>query len=116
MGPVSLKEARVQLVTDNDSRISVLSEKNRVWGMLTGDGEGRCSLEYILRTDEDVQEGERVITSGYDRIYPPGIAVGHIVSITQTTELFKEIKVEPLLDFRNLSQIAVIKIAFKEFF
>ena len=116
IGPVSLKESRVQLVTDNDSRISVFTEKKRAWGMLTGDGEGQCYLEYILGTDDEVQEGQRVITSGYDRIYPPGIAVGNIISISQTTELFKEIKVMPFVDFRNLSQIAVIKIAFKEFF
>jgi len=116
IGPVSLKESRVQLVTDNDSRISVFTEKKRIWGMLTGDGEGQCYLEYVLRTDDEVQEGQRVITSGYDRIYPPGIAVGNIVSISQTTELFKEIKVMPFVDFRNLGQIAVIKIAFKEFF
>ncbi len=115
---ISLKEARVQLITDNESGISVFSEKNRIRGILAGDGEGQCLMRYVLATttSEEISEGEDVITSGYDRIYPSGIRVGRIVSITTDTSLHKHIVVIPYFDFRYLDQIAVIMKNPQEFF
>ena len=115
---VSLKEARVQLITDNESGISVFTEGNRIRGILVGDGEGQCLMHYVLATTtpEEISEGEDVITSGYDRIYPSGIRVGRIVSITTDTSLHKHIVVIPYFDFRYLDQIAVIMKDPQEFF
>ena len=108
---ISLKEARVQLITDNESGISVFTEGNRIRGILVGDGEGQCLIRYVLATTtpEEISEGEDVITSGYDRVYPSGIRVGRIVSITTDTSLHKHIVVIPYFDFRYLDQIAVMK-------
>lgn len=116
IGPISLKEAKVQLITDNDSGTSVFTQEKEIWGMLTGDGKGQCLLKYILMSEEKVRTGERVFTSGYDGIYPKGIDVGKIVSIEKTTDLFKKIIVKPYFEFRNLDQLAVIRINFKELF
>ncbi|MBA7619443.1 Cell shape-determining protein MreC [subsurface metagenome] len=115
---ISLKEARVQLITDNESGISVFTEGNRIRGILVGDGEGQCLIRYVLATTtpEEISEGEDVITSGYDRIYPSGIRVGRIVSITTDTSLHKHIVVIPYFDFRYLDQIAVIMKDPQEFF
>ena len=115
---ISLKEARVQLITDNESGISVFTEGNRIRGILVGDGEGQCLMRYVLATTtpEEISEGEDVITSGYDRIYPSGIRVGRIVSITTDTSLHKHIIVIPYFDFRYLDQIAVIMKDPQEFF
>ena len=114
---ISLKEARVQLVTDNASGISVFTKK-RVQGILVGDGEGQCLMEYVLATTttDEISEGEDLITSGYDRIYPSGITVGRIVSITTDASLHKHIIVDPYFDFRYLDQIAVIMKDPKDFF
>jgi rod shape-determining protein MreC len=114
---ISLKEARVQLVTDNASGISVFTQR-RVQGILVGDGEGQCLMEYVLATTtpDEISEGEDLITSGYDRIYPSGITVGRIVSITTDTSLHKHIVVDPYFDFRYLDQIAVIMKDPKDFF
>jgi len=106
--PVALKESRVQLITDNESGVGVFSEKKEVMGILSGDGKGYCFLEYILVTTEDIYEGEDIITSGKDGLFPSGIKVGKIVSITTTTSLFKKVKVEPYFDIRDLDQVAVI--------
>lgn len=114
---ISLKEARVQLVTDNASGISVFTKK-RFQGILVGDGEGQCLMEYVLATTttDEISEGEDLITSGYDRIYPPGLTVGRIVSITTDASLHKHIIVDPYFDFRYLDQIAVIMKDPKDFF
>jgi len=106
--PVALKESRVQLITDNESGVGVYSEKKEVMGILSGDGKGYCFLEYIHVTTEDIYEGEDIITSGKDGLFPSGIKVGKIVSITTTTSLFKQIMVEPYFDIRDLDHVAVI--------
>lgn len=116
VGPVSLKEARVQLITDNESGVGVFSQKNKVMGVLSGDAKGFCFFNYVLVTELGISEGEEVITSGYDGIYPSGIKIGKIVTIKETTSLHKEIKVEPYFNFRYLDQLAVIKKNPKEIF
>lgn len=107
--PVSLKEARVQLVTDNDSGISVYTQDKEGWGILVGDAKGQCNLNFILTTDENLHAGDQIVTTGFDGIFPPGLEVGEIVSIEKTTDLFKSIKVRPYFKFRDLDNLAVIK-------
>lgn len=113
--PISLKEAKVQLITDTRSGIGVFTQK-RVMGVLTGDARGRCSLNYILATTKDISMGEEVVTSGFDGIFPSGIKVGKIISITESDPLFKRVKVQPYFDFRQLYQVAVVKIDPKDLF
>ena len=106
--PVALKESRVQLITDNESGVAVFSQKKEVMGILSGDGKGSCFLEYIHVTTEDIYEGEDIITSGKDGLFPSGIKVGKIVSITTSTSLFKQVKVEPYFNIRQLDHVAII--------
>jgi rod shape-determining protein MreC len=106
--PVALKESRVQLITDNESGVGVFSQKKEVMGILSGDGKGYCFLEYIHVTTEDIYEGEDIITSGKDGLFPSGIKVGKIISITTNTSLFKQVKVEPYFDIQHLDHVAII--------
>lgn len=108
INPIALKESRVQLITDNESGVGVFSQSKEVMGILSGDDKGYCFLEYIHVTTEDIYEGEDIITSGKDGLFPSGIKVGKIVSITTNTSLFKQVKVEPYFDIRDLDQVAVI--------
>jgi cell shape-determining protein MreC len=54
------------------------------------------------------------MTSGYDGIYPSGIPVGRIISITEDTTLFKKIVVEPYFDFSELDRVAVLAVDLRE--
>jgi rod shape-determining protein MreC len=116
IGPIALREARVQLITDNDCGVSVFTEKDKVLGILSGDGKGSCKLEHVVSTDENVSVGENLYTTGYDSIYPPGIHVGRIISITPTSDLFKKITVRPYFEFRHLDQLAVIRLKAADIF
>jgi len=114
--PVSFMEAKVHLITDSDSGVSVFTEKLKVPGILNGDGKGQCILKYIIATDDRVEVGENLITSGFDGIIPPGISAGVITSITTDKSLFKKISVSPYFTINHLDQIAVIALEPKEFF
>jgi rod shape-determining protein MreC len=107
--PVGNGESRVQLITDDESGVSVISEKDRLVGVLSGDAAaGRCRLKYIVVTAPGGTEGDLLLTTGFDGIYPAGIPVGRIVSISGGGGLFKTIVVEPLFRLEELDVVGVI--------
>jgi rod shape-determining protein MreC len=95
-------------MTDNESGVGVFSQASRVSGVLSGDGEGKCVLKFVLATLE-ISEGEEVLTSGKDGIFPSGISVGKIAAVLTDASLFKTIIVEPYFDIHRLDWVAVIK-------
>lgn len=115
IGPIGLKEARVQLITDSESGIGVHNKKD-ILGVVNGNDEGMCILKYIEGTESGVDTGDILITSGFDHVYPPGIPVGKIVTMKTTDELFKDIIVQPFFKLRSLDQLAVIKLDPNEIF
>ena len=61
-------------------------------------------------SDEKVEPGERVITSGGDRIYPKGYTVGTVIGATPDRENdpFLVIKIKPAADISRLEEVLVI--------
>ncbi len=114
-GPVAEHSSRVQLITDEQSGTSVFTMESKAIGILKGDGQGRCRLEYILSTNPDVAEEEEVLTSGFDDVFPSGLKVGRIVSILESTSLFKRVLVRPYFRLSELRQVAVLTEDLKEF-
>jgi len=109
VNPVAAREATIQLITDDNCAVNVRSSESRVLGQLVGDAKnGRCLLRYILATEERLAEGEELITTGYDRIFPPGLKAGRVTSIAKDNSLFRKIEVKPYLDFRDLGRVAVL--------
>jgi rod shape-determining protein MreC len=109
INPVSLSTATVQLLTDDNSGVSVYSADHRVTGVLAGDGKGgMCWLKYVQATNADLAVGEELITSGHDKIFPAGLKAGRVVSIVTDNSLFKKIVVRPSLDFGSLNFVAVL--------
>ena len=108
ISPITLKEARVQLITDKESGISIFSQNKKVMGVLSGEKNGYCIFKYVPVTNDDISLGENVITSGFDGIFPSGVLLGKIISITPTTSLFKKVQVQPFFDIRHLDHVAVI--------
>jgi rod shape-determining protein MreC len=114
--PVSLKEAKVQLITDDEAGVSVISGTDRIVGVLSGDANGACRIRYVMNTTPGGQEGEDLFTTGFDRLFPPGIRVGRITSVVTDASLFKTIRVAPFFLFNDLGQVAVITERFEELF
>lgn len=116
IGPVGWKEARVQLITNKSSGVSVTAVDNNLVGILSGAQEGLCELKYILSTDKDLQEGDQIITNGYDGFFPPAVKVGEVLQIETTKTLFRKIIVKPYFNLHNLERVAVIELDVKSFF
>ena len=105
---VILKEATVQLITDDRSGVSVTTAEGRGLAILKGRGELECELDYSLTKDEDPKEGDTLITTGFDYIYPPGLKVGIVLSTEDRPELFKYVRVQPFFRLRGMNRLAVI--------
>lgn len=114
--PISFKEARVQMITDTESGVSVVPIGKGVPGVLIGEGNGKCRLEFILTTDTVIAEGDRLVTAGFDGIYFPGLEVGRVISVVEKEGLFKSVQVEPIFNIRDIDLLAIITVDTKEFF
>jgi len=107
--PVTQGESRVQLITDADSGISVISSgPDRIVGVLSGDSLGLCRMKFVLATTAGGAEGEELFTTGFDKIYPPGLRVGTVVQVGNDASLFKAILVRPAFSFADLDAVAII--------
>jgi cell shape-determining protein MreC len=57
----------------------------------------------------DVAVGDKIVTSGLDRIYPKGLPVGEVTEIVDTPwEFFKDVRVKPSADFSKLEEVLVL--------
>jgi len=99
--------SQVLLVNDQTSGVGAILEKSRLQGVLRGTPLGEVVLEKVM-SDETVQPGERVVTSGGDQIFPKGLPVGTVTKVSQGAELFLNIRVKPAADLSRLEEVLVI--------
>jgi rod shape-determining protein MreC len=99
--------ASVLLINDQTSGVGALLAKSRLQGVLRGTPTGEVVLEKVM-TDETVEPGEKVLTSGGDRIFPKGLTVGTVIKVSPGPELFLNIHVKPGADLNRLEEVLVI--------
>ena len=105
---VSTHYAKVLLIIDQNSAVDCIVQRSRDKGILKGLSSDICELDYILKRS-DVRIKDRLVTSGFGRVFPKGIPVGEIISVEDISgELFKEIKVKPVVNFSKLEELLVI--------
>ena len=67
----------------------------------------RPRLEVCDALAEPLNDGERVVTSGMDRIFPRDLPVGTIVEI-KPGNTFKQIRVRPAANLERLEEVIVL--------
>jgi len=99
--------SQVLLVNDQSSGVGAILEKSRLQGVVRGTPLGEVVLEKVM-SDEAVQPGDRVLTSGGDQIFPKGLPVGTVTKVSPGSELFLNIRVKPAADLNRLEEVLVI--------
>src|SRR5580658_8114232 len=99
--------SQVLLINDQTSGVGSILEKSRLQGVLRGTPVGEVVLEKVM-SDETVQPGEKVVTSGGDQIFPKGLPVGTVTKVSPGPELFLNIRVRPAVDLSRLEEVLVI--------
>jgi rod shape-determining protein MreC len=99
--------SQVLLINDQTSGVGAILETSRLQGVLRGTALGEIVLEKVM-SDESVQPGERVVTSGGDQIFPKGLPVGTVTKVSPGPDLFLNIRVKPAADVSRLEEVLVI--------
>lgn len=102
---VGTRSARVLLLTDLNSRVPVAAGADGERAILAGNNGDRLSLEY-LPEGNGVTVGDYVVTSGHGGVFPPGLAVGTVVAITN-----RGVTVEPIVDFSRLTHVRILQVS-----
>ncbi len=106
---VAAGTADVLVLTDLNSSIAVRVDRTRARANVRGLGKtDLCRLDYALRT-EDVIEGDPLVTSGTDGIFPRGLPVGKATQLDRRAHgLFQDARVIPAVDVTRLEEVLVI--------
>jgi len=106
---VSDRYARVLLITDAGSSIDAVIQRNRVRGIVGGKDANTCVLKYV-RGNLDVQEGDLVVSSGKDGVFPKGLRLGTVQGVYKDPlDLFQKIDVKPVVRLSALEEVLIIK-------
>lgn len=101
--------SKILLITDPNSRVGVVIERNRHGGILMGRPDGKCKMIYIA-LDSDVSAGDRVITAGSGSIFPKDILVGQVVKVDkEPARLYKYAIVKTSEDLSRLEEVMCIR-------
>ena len=105
---VTSHAAKVLLLTDPNSGIDVLVQRTRSRGIVSGSLDSGIVLKYVKRS-EDIQEGDRLITSGIDGVFPKGMMVGTVIKVRkQHIGLFQFIEVLPAVQTERIENVLVV--------
>ncbi len=101
--------ADVLLLADPNSRLGVRVQRTRARAGAAGTGDERLlRLDYLARA-EDLEEGDPVVTSGTDGVYPPGLMVGRATRVQrQGAGMFLGAMLLPSVDFSRLEEVLVL--------
>jgi rod shape-determining protein MreC len=97
---------QVLLLTDRDSGVGAMIANSRIQSPVGGMGEPLLNMKYV-GNDDEVKVGDRVVTSGMDRIFPKDLPVG-VVSDVKPGASFKQIRVRPSASLEKLEEVIVL--------
>lgn len=98
--------AQILLLSDKDSGVGAMLADSRIQSPVGGMGEPLLNMKYVA-ADDEVKVGERVVTSGMDRIFPKDLPVGTVVDVKPGMP-FKKIRVQPAADLERLEEVIIL--------
>jgi rod shape-determining protein MreC len=108
IGTPAAHAARVQLLIDRSAAAGALSERTRAGGMVVGtDNEPVLHMDLVSNL-ADVKEGDAIVSSGVDGIYPKGFMVGNVEKSERGPGLYRAITVRPAVDFSSVEEVLVV--------
>ncbi len=98
---------QVLVINDANSGLGAALEVSRLQGILRGTPAGDTVLLYVMK-DEKVSPGDRLVTSGGDRVFPKGLPVGTVIEVKPGSDLFYSIRVKPAANLGRLEEVLVV--------
>ena len=105
---VSLYSSQVRLITDPESGVAAYLQATRVEGILSGSVDGVLFLNFIS-LDVPVRPGDTVITSGTGGVFPKGIPIGEVASVTYSeTDVYQTITIRIFSRVNSYEEVLVV--------
>lgn len=100
------RAAEIQLISDRESGVGAMFVASGTHGIVKGTGESEPEMAYIEK-DAKVHVGDEIITSGDDRIFPKGLAVG-VVADDEPGNPFQIIHIRPAAHLDGLDDVLIL--------
>ena len=98
----------VQSISDNNFRLSVRIMPSGAVGILRWNSNSMCKV-YEIQKNVEINIGDRVITSGFSKIYPPKLPVGIVSGVYDERGSYqKVVNVEIQSDFESIQNVFVV--------
>lgn len=114
---VYLNSARVQLITDPRTSVGAVVQRSgsRVASIVRGNGNRPAQMIFTnLIREADILKGDMLVTSGYGGVYPPGLLIGTVDSVTGgESDTIRSAFVTPAADMGRLEEVFVITSQFE---
>ena len=102
--------AEVTLITDKEQAVPVQNLRNGLRAVIGGTANnGQLELKFIP-LNADFQNGDQLVTSGIDGVYPPGLPVAEVSNVERNAAfLFARITCKPSAGVASHGQVLVLK-------
>lgn len=89
--------------------VKIKLNKNEVYGILNNYSDGMFEVMGIVENVE-IPSGTMVVTTGLGNIFPSGLLVGYVDSVTTDNfDLSKIVNVKSAIDFNDISYVTIVK-------
>jgi len=102
--------AEVTLITDKEQAVPVQNMRNGLRAVLGGSGnDSQLELRFIP-LNADFQNGDELVTSGIDGVYPPGLPVARVSNVERNAAYpFARIACKALAGVASHGQVLILK-------
>jgi rod shape-determining protein MreC len=104
--------SEVTLLTDKNQVIPVQIARNGIRSVVSGRGQSGF-LDMRMTTNADVQNGDLLVTSGIDGLYPAGLAVAKVVQVeNKAATTFENVICAPVAGIDRHRQLLILLVEF----
>jgi rod shape-determining protein MreC len=103
--------AEITLLTDKDQTIPVQILRNGLRGIAYGGTEPNTLDLRFMASNADIVQGDVVVTSGLDKLYPAGVPVGTVAKVERTVkDQFARVVLAPSAGVQNNRHLLVLAV------
>jgi rod shape-determining protein MreC len=103
--------SEVTLITDKDQLVPVLNVRNGLRAVLAGTGNASTLELRFVPLNADFQNGDRLVTSGIDGVYPAGLPVAEVSNVERNASYpFARIACTPLAGVNKNTQVLIVTV------
>ena len=99
------KSSQIMLITDPISAVDAIVQRTRARGIIKGNIND-CVMEY-LENNFEIENGDKIISSGKDGFYPKAILIGTVKSVEASGGMYKAVVI-PEVPINSLEEVLVI--------